>query len=819
MLLGHETEYAISAPGSDPGTAAMLLLQEVSRFPHLRSQGQGSLFLANGSRFYIDCSHPEIATAEADDPFQAVSCLLAGDEMLRQLAGQAPLNEHDLRVFKTNVCQFSRTTFAAHESYSYRCSPAVMPRYLLPFLASRVILAGAGGLSLGPGIEFVISPRATFLEQDIGGSSTSNRGIYHTKDEPLARAGWHRLHVLCGEGLCSHRGNALRAGTTALVVNLLDRGFRPKKPIAFAGTAVDALHVFNRDLSLRVRAVLRGGATASAVEIQREYLRFAEEHLETLPPWAPPVCGLWQETLDRLEAGPDAVATCLDWAIKYKLFLQHAQSRGFGLEEILRWNLLLHQLDPPPPKPEDRGAEIRAMLLLRPSPRKPRPAPPAALAERFNLDAGRYDKLLKLRAELCELEIRFSELSPRGLFGQLEARGLLSHRVPQVSDQSIQRAVHDPPSGGRAGLRGRLVRELASQPQRFVCDWQAIFDLQAPRKIDLSDPSVESADWAPCDRQEVTQSTHNPGFVRLEVLYQRAEAAFRASHYDQAAVLLRGDGAPLPELPPGVEESWYELLAFSEARRGEVFRAREVCRRLVGLLGRDSFAACAAVVSTLRFCGLVPHPKIEPWLEKGARILNDRRESRSLNPVNAMSFTYHWARTLTVQGDLQRARALLEPLLGNANFVMNQPRMAARARCDLADTLRRLGAHGFAREHIEQAICAHERGGFEGDLADHALAGMVKIGDATEARQALARALSIQRRLNLRMGWARSLCLAARRFPDVASNDDTVPTLLRLSRETPSLDQCRVFRRIRERWPDWVNGAPHSQIHDFFWGI
>lgn len=488
MLLGAETEYGISANGCLPEVASLLLLHAVRRLPHLMDASAEGMFLANGSRFYIDCGHhPEIATAECDNPYQAVVCLLAGDALLRQVMVDA-IPDPSLRVFKTNVCQFARATFAAHESYSHRCSPAKLPADLIPFLVSRIILTGAGGLSLHPGIKFVLSPRATFLTQDIGASSTSERGIFHTKDEPLAGHGWHRLHVLCGESLCSHRSNLLRLGTTALIVALLDSGLAPENPLTFRESGVRTMLTFNNDTRLEAKVELRNGCQLSAIEIQRAYLRFAEAHLGRLPDWAEQVCQLWRETLHLLHSDPDATATMLDWAVKQRLYLHHAQTRGYSKKEISLWNQLVEQ-HPVVVPGRARASVVNEVL--------------ATATSRLGLDRNRFKGFLGLRGELCELEIRFSDLGNQGLFNQLDARGLLDHRLPELAADSIQHAVHDPPPGGRAALRGRFVSKLSAEPQRYVCDWQFIIDPKEPRRLDLSDPFIAHAEWTPCERAEV----------------------------------------------------------------------------------------------------------------------------------------------------------------------------------------------------------------------------------------------------------------------------------------------------------------------------
>jgi len=53
------------------------------------------------------------------------------------------------------------------------------------------------------GLRFTLSPRVRFLEREVSNNSTRDRGIFHTKDETLAADGYHRLHIICGESLCS----------------------------------------------------------------------------------------------------------------------------------------------------------------------------------------------------------------------------------------------------------------------------------------------------------------------------------------------------------------------------------------------------------------------------------------------------------------------------------------------------------------------------------------------------------------------------------------------------------------------------------------
>ena len=222
-MMGLETEHVFSLPPGARRCRDRVLERLVGiarrRLVHLPGSGGSSLFLANGSRFYIDIgAHPELCTPEVEDPWELVRYICAGDRLLHRLAEETAAAERlpEIVISKCHVDYELRVTWGCHENYGHKASKDALPGQLLPHLASRLPLTGAGGLNpLCQGIEFVLSPRACFLEADSSPSSTDNRGIYHCKDEPLSGHGWSRLHLLCGESVMSHRAMLLKAGTTA----------------------------------------------------------------------------------------------------------------------------------------------------------------------------------------------------------------------------------------------------------------------------------------------------------------------------------------------------------------------------------------------------------------------------------------------------------------------------------------------------------------------------------------------------------------------------------------------------------------------------
>jgi hypothetical protein len=211
-IFGLETEYALAALGrggvraaQEPAVAKFMELAQ--KRPNL--QCRGGVFLENGSRLYLDSgNHPELATPEVVNPWDGCRYVLAGERILAEAADRLVAQDDRIdEVFLTS-CNVgyggSATTWACHESYGHRADPAKMPARLIPHLVSRLIFTGAGGFNnRSAGVEFMLSPRVAHLSRICSADSQHHRGIYHEKDESLSAAGFHRLHVVVGESLCS----------------------------------------------------------------------------------------------------------------------------------------------------------------------------------------------------------------------------------------------------------------------------------------------------------------------------------------------------------------------------------------------------------------------------------------------------------------------------------------------------------------------------------------------------------------------------------------------------------------------------------------
>ena len=446
-LFGLETEYALAAAlddgrVADRGAVVAALLEVASRrLVHLQDGRASGIFVENGSRFYIDAGlHPEWCTPECLHPAEVVRYLKAGEAWLAEILDEtrAKLGLGTATLFRVNVDYANGATWGCHESYLHRADPRLLAPQLIPHFVSRIVYTGAGGFEPWQGgLRFTLSPRARHIEHAVSDASTSDRGIYHTKMESLSR-GYQRLHVLCGESLCSELGSFLKIGATALVVRLVELGERPGDAVAPLHP-VRALHRFASDPSCGARVITAGRRRLRAIEIQRHYLEAVEARLghSQFPEWAPAVCVAWRRVLDALDAGPAAVATSLDWGIKLACFRAFAERHG------IRWM--------------EQGRLVG-----------PVGAPSA------------------VTAQLCELDLRFGEVGARSIFDALDRAGTLDHRIAEVGDIAAARS--EPPPHGRARARGLAIRRLAADPATHLCDWSEVADGAGRRVVDLSDP-------------------------------------------------------------------------------------------------------------------------------------------------------------------------------------------------------------------------------------------------------------------------------------------------------------------------------------------
>lgn len=253
-VVGIETEYGClvsseqghGSPDSWPAKVKNYLFKKAKAGAidlHYRDYeeppGNGG-FLLNGGRLYIDMGHLEYSSPECRTLRDAVAYDAAGDLLLQSALEGLGAQEH-VSFIKNNVDHVTGATFGCHENYLMRRDLQFNPRVLgtlLSFLATRQLFTGAGRVGQasplafdfelprsGTAVDFQLSQRADHIVNDIYQWVQFNRAIINARDEPLADfRRYRRLHLLIGDSNMSPFACALKLGTTAAILTLLEEG-------------------------------------------------------------------------------------------------------------------------------------------------------------------------------------------------------------------------------------------------------------------------------------------------------------------------------------------------------------------------------------------------------------------------------------------------------------------------------------------------------------------------------------------------------------------------------------------------------------------
>jgi len=386
----------------------------------ITTEGFLNVFLENGARFYLDTGcHPEYATPECASPMDVMIYDKAGERILESLLNYAQNKVHEegfqgeLAIFKNNT-DFVGNSYGCHENYlaDRTADFYYMAEQLIPFLVTRQIFTGSGKVfRTRRGTVYHISQRAQHIRQKISGTTTNERSIINTRDEPHAiKEKYRRLHIIVGDSNMSEFSTYLKVGTTALVLQMIEDDFLP--PIFSLRNPVRAIKDISRDLTCREAVPLNSGKKYSALELQKEYLDLAHRYYSTRPmsPEAADILQKWEYVLTKLEEDPMQLHHEIDWVIKLHLLQAYGE----------RTNL----------SPEVSG-----------------------------------DRMLML--DLQYHDIRHE----KGLYFLLERKGQV---VRLATDEQIEKAMVDPPQNTRAKMRGELIKLAKMKRIPYDLDWNYI---------------------------------------------------------------------------------------------------------------------------------------------------------------------------------------------------------------------------------------------------------------------------------------------------------------------------------------------------------
>jgi Pup amidohydrolase len=341
-----------------PGRDARGFAREGSMPPEVETHLVNAV-LTNGARYYVDHAHPEYSTPECSTAHEAITYDKAGELILAEsiVAATRLLPAGQSLVVLKNNSDGKGNSYGSHENYLMdRSVPfARIVSHAMPHFVSRQIFTGAG--KVGTEVNFQLTQRADFFEEEVGLETTLKRPIVNTRDEPHCDAHkYRRLHVIVGDANMSEVANLLKVGTTALVLSMIEDDWfaRANRELTLQ-SPVAALRKVSYDLALNRPLDMSDGKTMTALEMQWEHLDLVKKYVED--------CGLesvggdevgndilrrWEQTLTALESDPMSLANQLDWVAKYRLVSAYRDRHGLSWHDhkLAAMDLQYHDVDP-----------------------------------------------------------------------------------------------------------------------------------------------------------------------------------------------------------------------------------------------------------------------------------------------------------------------------------------------------------------------------------------------------------------------------------------------------------------------------------------
>jgi proteasome accessory factor A len=358
-VVGIETEYGCLVSEEEAHLNSELWPAKVKNYLFRKAQagtidlhyrdyeeppGNGG-FLLNGGRLYLDMGHIEYASPECLHLRDLVTYELAGDDLLQSSLAALGGAEH-VSFIKNNIDHHTGATFGCHENYLMKREAQFTPPVLgtlLTFLATRQVFPGAGRVGQAnplafdfeppaqeAHVDFQLSQRADHIVNDIYQWVQFNRAIINARDEPLADyRKYRRLHLLIGDSNMSPFATALKIGTTACVLSLLEEGRLPRNLVL--NDAVQSTRDISRDPTQRWIVDLENGKTIGALDVQWQFHELAQKHLRGNNAEIDWLLESWSFTLEALEQNPHALIGGVDWITKRWLL------ESFMATENLKW--------------------------------------------------------------------------------------------------------------------------------------------------------------------------------------------------------------------------------------------------------------------------------------------------------------------------------------------------------------------------------------------------------------------------------------------------------------------------------------------------
>lgn len=351
---GMRWSYEDESPGAD---ARGFTLRDVPIDE--TDSGLVNAVLHNGARLYVDHAHPEYSTPECGDPLEATLYDKAGELIMHRAVTtvNAGLAGSQRMLIHKNNSDGKGNSYGAHENYLV---PRSVPfgdivHHLTSFLVSRQIFTGSGkvGSEHGrPSVDFQLTQRADFFEEQVGLETTLKRPIVNTRDEPHADPSkYRRLHIIFGDATMSEVQTFVKLGSTSLLLLALADGAldEPLRLLDPVGSVVTVSHDTSGTSTLK----LAGGEKTSAIDLQFSFFEVLDSYVNSgsVPHVYKRVLAEWRDLLEDITRGWRAVSDRLDWASKMSIMQGFIDRDGCDWSDpkLALLDLQYHDIDP------DRG--------------------------------------------------------------------------------------------------------------------------------------------------------------------------------------------------------------------------------------------------------------------------------------------------------------------------------------------------------------------------------------------------------------------------------------------------------------------------------
>ncbi|MCH7226863.1 proteasome accessory factor PafA2 family protein [Haloferula sp. A504] len=848
LWFGSEWEIAVSAITRNGRIASLPRLLDridaevVRRLRHVDGIGNG-WWLESAGRFYRDASegghaHNEYASPECDHPDELLRQDLAADRMMAKLAERVAVDQRykEVRVSKANVSLASGESWGSHENYEAR--KPVLPKPMMGWLASRILMTGSGGLDVTyPGIRFTLSPRAHFIKGQVNAQTQSGRGL-HNIGKAAALGKWHRVHVIAGDGNRAPLSTWLRFASTALVVRMLDSGRYPSVELV---DPVGAMHDFALDPQLKVPAMIKNGSFSGILAIQRTFLERARKKTQLFPEWAPRVLSEWQRVVDAFESagGWRNLVGELDWPTKLALFEKVLARNGWTWERVGEINQ----------KIEEAVEPAQAGLLERS--RRRQWLFDSAYDEALRLAVHEYGReeigrFVQLKKQLAALDARYMELGKDSLFehvaAPLEELDAIAAGLP---DDPLELPL---PRAGRAKVRAELVREMGwvteaekTRDRGIRAHWTSFIAkgkiLEMPEVAGVEDRTwrdvPESGHARPPGRRPPgrrSSGTIPECLETVRIACNTAQSGMDSGDYVRAAnVLERSISAASSVTVLSNQRVWFwKNVARLYCRQQRADDLRPVLEYLKAIesyrlewLWESSNAAT--------WLGLAGQSSVSDLADEVRREMAIFENPR---PSGIACWKAHLALWLNRQCRPSEAFQLLETTISAGEYDRTSESVKARIVTQFGEAERMIGSHEEAgrRFTLADMICRHAD--LKASMLDTVLTGQARLLAAQGDRQAASRiliesVLPEQRRRRM-PSEVRTIVLLTRLSSagdSPAKRAKARNALARKARRYSGFASCPRLAKIVDHWDLWCDGEADpdppegAEMNDQFWGV